>query len=56
MGSIPGLRRSSGEGKGYSPQYAHVDQNPLSGLGCKESDRTERLALSLFIIMSMVDI
>jgi len=56
MGSIPGLRRSSGEGKGYSPQYVHLDRNPLSGLGCKESDRTERLALSLFIIMSMVDI
>ena len=56
MGSIPGLGRSPGEGKGYPPQYAHLDLNPLSGLGCKESDRTERLALSLFIITSMTDI
>ena len=33
LGSIPGLGRSSGEGKGYPLQY--------SGLGCKESDTTE---------------
>ena len=41
LGSIPGLGRSPGEGKGY----------PLHGLYspwcCKESDTTERLSLSL---------
>ena len=33
LGSIPGLGRSPGEGKGYSLQYF--------GLGCKELDTTE---------------
>ena len=38
LGSIPGLGRSPGEGKGYPLQY--------SGLGHKESDSTDRLSLS----------
>ena len=42
LGLIPGLGRSSGEGKGYPLEY--------SGLGCKELDTTERLShfLSFF--------
>ena len=39
LGLIPGLGRSPGEGKGYPLQYF--------GLGCKESDTTKRLSLSL---------
>ena len=38
LGSGPGLGRFPGEGKAYPLQY--------SGLGSKESDRTERLSLS----------
>ena len=52
MGSIPGLGKAPREGRGYPLQYSHLDLNPLCRLGCKESDRTERLALSLFIIMT----
>ena len=42
LGSIPGLRRSPGEGKGYPLQYSSLE-NPIdcTGLGCKESDTTE---------------
>ena len=36
LGSIPGLERSPGEGKGYPLQY--------SGLGCKESDTAKQLS------------
>ena len=37
-GSIPGLGRSSGEGKGYPLQCSGLEN-------CKESDMTERLSL-----------
>jgi len=37
LGSIPGLGRSPGEGKGYPLQYFDLE-NPC---GCKESDTTE---------------
>ena len=49
LGSIPGLGRSPGEGKGYSLQYSGLE-NPMdySPWGHKESDMTERLSLSLF--------
>ena len=50
------MERSLGEGKGYPLQYSGLDLNPVSGLCCKESDRTKWLTLSLFIIMSMTDI
>ena len=56
LGLILGMERSLGEGKGYPLQYSGLDLNPVSGLCCKESDRTEWLTLSLFIIMSMTDI
>ena len=38
LGSIPGLGRSPGEGKGYPLQY--------SGLDSKEWDTTEQLSLT----------
>ena len=41
LGSIPGLGRSPGEGKGYPLQYSGH-----SPWGCKQSDTTERLSLS----------
>ena len=41
LGSIPGLGRSPGKGKGYPLQS--------SGLGRKELDMTERLSLSFFL-------
>ena len=44
LGSVPGLRRSPGEGKGYPLQYSGLE-NFMRPWGCKESDRTERLSL-----------
>ena len=45
LGSIPGLGRSPGEGKGYPLQYSGLE-NPLdcSPWGRQESDTTERLS------------
>ena len=47
MGSIPGLRRSPGEGKDYSLQYSGLE-NSLDYIvhGVAESDTTETLSLS----------
>ena len=51
-GSIPGSRRSPGEGNGSPPQYSCLE-NPMdrslvgySSWGHKESDRTDRLTRS----------
>ena len=52
LGSIPGSRRSSGEGNGNPLQYSCLE-NPMDGRawqakspwGCKESDTTEQLHL-----------
>ena len=48
LGSVSGLGRSPGEGKGYPLQYSgpenFMDYSPW---GCKESDMTEQLSLSL---------
>ena len=49
LGSIPGLGRSPGEGNSYPLQYS-IDGDIYrwhSSWGCKESDRTEQLSLSL---------
>ena len=44
-GSIPGMRRSPGEGNGNPPQYSclenYMDRRGYSPWGCKESDMTE---------------
>ena len=49
MGSIPGLRRSPGEEKGYSLHYSGRENSIVlySPRGHKESDTTEQLSLSL---------
>ena len=44
LGSIPGLRRCPGEGKGYPLQYSGLENSK----GLKESDLTEQLSLSLW--------
>ena len=48
LGSIPGMGRSPGEGKGYPLQYSGLENSMDSPWGCKESDMTEQLSLSLF--------
>ena len=48
--SIPGLGRSTGEGKGYPLQYSGLENSfhgPYGPWDCKESDTTESLSLSL---------
>ena len=56
LGSIPGLGRSPGEGKGYPLQYSGL-KNSMDSIyspwGRKESDTTERLSLSLFVLLSL---
>ena len=48
LGSISGLGRSPGEGKGYPPEYSGLE-NPMdyNPWGHKESDLTEQLSRSL---------
>ena len=47
LGSIPGLGRPPGEGKGYPLQYSTGEFHALySPWGCKEADTTERLSLT----------
>ncbi|CAM9928793.1 unnamed protein product [Rangifer tarandus platyrhynchus] len=47
LGSIPGLGKSHGEGKGYLLQYSGLENsmNCIVQWGHKESDTTERLSL-----------
>ena len=46
LGSVPGLGRSPGEGKGYPLQYSGLENSmDYSPWGHKESDTTERLSL-----------
>ena len=50
---IPGLGRSSGEGKGYLLQYSGLENSmDYSPWGRKELNTTERLLLSLFFHLS----
>ena len=49
LGSIPGLGRSPGEGKGYPLQYSGLENSPdyiYSSRGRKESDTTQQLSLT----------
>ena len=52
LGSILGLGRSPGEGKGYPLQYSHLE-NCMDCIVCghKESDTTERLLLHFIYIL-----
>ena len=51
LGSIPGLGRSPGEGKGYPFQYSGLESS-FHGLyspgGCRELDTSEQISLFLF--------
>ena len=46
---FPGSIRSPGEGNGYPLQYFCLENPMDSPWGCKESDSTEQLTLSLFL-------
>ena len=46
LGSIPGLGKSPGEGKGYPVQYSGLENSMEYPWSRKESDTTERLSLS----------
>ena len=48
LGSIPGLGRSSVEGKGYPLQYSGLETSMdcIVRHNCKELDMTEQLSLS----------
>ena len=48
LGSIPGLGRCPGEGKGYPLEYPGLENSMDSPWGHKESDTTEQLSLSLY--------
>ena len=51
LGSIPGLRRSPGEGKGYPLKYSGLDNSRDCKVhGVAESDTTEQLSLSLWTV------
>ena len=45
LGSVPGLARSPGEGKGYPLQCSGLENSMDSPWGHKESDTTERISL-----------
>ena len=49
LGSIPGVGRSPGEGKGYPLQCSGLENSIVCVVlrGCRESDTSERLSLSL---------
>ena len=50
-GLIPGLGRSPGEGKSYPLQYSDLENSTDCIVhGVTESDTTERLSLSLFLL------
>ena len=49
LGSIPGLGRSPGEGKGYPPQYSGLESSmDYIVCGVAELDMTEQLSLFHF--------
>ena len=50
LGSIPGLGRSPGEGKGYPLQYSGLENSMDSPWGHRESDMTEQLSLTLTFV------
>ena len=52
LGSIPGLGRSPGEGKGYPLQYSGLENSmDYSPWGRKELDTTEQISLLLSYIL-----
>ena len=56
-GSIPGLGRSSGEGKGYPLQYSGLENSMVCvAHGVAESDATERLSSHLQDLSSRLEV
>ena len=55
LGSIPGLGRFPGEGKGYPIQYSGLENSMdcISPWGHKDSNMTERLSLPLSFILQL---
>ena len=49
LGSIPGMGRSPGEGKGYPLQYSGLEDSMDYTWDHKEPDMTEQLSLSLTV-------
>ena len=49
LGSIPGLGRSPGEGKGYPLQYSGLENSMDCPWGRKKSDTNEQLSISVFL-------
>ena len=55
LGSIPGLERSPGEGKGYPLQYSGLETSmDCSPWGRKVSDTTERLSLHFPLLLDLL--
>ena len=54
LGSISGLGRSPGEGKGYPCQYSGLENSMDSPWCLKESDMTEQLSIFTFIKSWMI--
>ena len=55
LGSIPGLGRCPGEGKGYPLHLSGLENSIDSPQGHKESDTTERLSLSREARLNILD-
>ena len=51
LGSIPGLGRSPGEGKGYPLQYSGSENSMDSLWGRKDLDMTKQLSLYCFKLL-----
>ena len=60
LSSIPGLGRSPGDGKGYPLQYSgleiSMDCIMYSSWSCKELDTTERILLSLCLLVYIMQV
>ena len=58
LGSIPGLGRSPGEGKGYALQYSGLENSKdcIDHGGHKESDTTEQLSLSPLMALTALHV
>ena len=55
LGSIPGLGRSHGEGKGYPLQYSGLENSmDCSPWGHKKLDTTEQLSLNASLVAQLV--
>ena len=51
LGSIPGLRRSPGEGKGYPLQYCGLENSMDCPWGHKESDTTKCPSCKIYLVV-----